>query len=180
MSMDPRPLIPNVLTFIRLALGVAFPFLPSGSRWTALIVAGVTEYLDGQLARLLHAPTTTGRILDPVADKIFVASVLATLAWEGIVAPWQLLLVTTRDLCVILGALWVAVVRGPAAFRQMPPTLLGKTATAFQFVLLIAVMMMREVNGVLLAITAALSVAAGIDYITRHRAEARPPSHPDE
>ena len=129
MSADPaepaeeRPglirVVPNLMTSVRLALGVAFPFIPAGSRWAALLAAAATELLDGQVARLLRVRSTTGRILDPIADKVFVASVLATLMWDGTMAPWQVILVTSRDIIVTAGAL-VAARRGPSALRRCP------------------------------------------------------------
>ncbi|MBX6311868.1 MAG: CDP-alcohol phosphatidyltransferase family protein [Isosphaeraceae bacterium] len=179
MSADPaepaeeRPglvrAVPNLLTSARLVLGVAFPFLPAGSRWAALLAVAATEFLDGQVARLLRVPSATGRILDPIADKIFVVSVLATLMWERTVAPWQLLLVLSRDILVTAGALWVASRRGPSALRRMPPSLLGKSATGAQFLFLLAAVASHKVDAILLLITSALSLAAGIDYVMRFR-----------
>ncbi len=181
MSRDPEPAetaverpalvraVPNLLTTIRLALGFAFPLIPPAARWAALIAAAATEFLDGQLARLLRLQSSTGRILDPVADKVFVVSVLATLAWERTLAPWQLFLVASRDVIVTAGALWVALRRGPSALRRMPPSLTGKAATASQFLFLLAAVATREVNPVLLLITSALSLAAGLGYLLRFR-----------
>jgi cardiolipin synthase len=157
------------MTSVRLALGVAFPFLPVASRWAALLAAAATELLDGQVARHLRVKSTIGRILDPIADKVFVASVLATLMWDGTMAPWQVILVTSRDIIVTAGALWLVARRGPSALRHMPPSLLGKSATAAQFLLLLAVVASREVDAILLLITSALSLAAGIDYAMRFR-----------
>ena len=128
-----------------------------------------TEFLDGQVARLLRVSSATGRILDPIADRVFVVSVLATLMWEGTVAPWQVILVTSRDIIVTAGALWVVARRGPSAMRHMPPSLLGKGATAAQFLLLLAAVASQEVNAILLLLTSALSLAAGIDYAMRFR-----------
>jgi CDP-diacylglycerol--glycerol-3-phosphate 3-phosphatidyltransferase len=179
MSTDPAQLppkqvglirfVPNVLTSVRLALGIAFPFITPGWRWPAMLTAALTEFLDGQVARLLGVSGSAGRILDPIADKLFVVSVLATLLWEGMIALWQLIPVIARDLIVTTGALWVAVRHGPTALRQMPPSLLGKIATAAQFILLLATVASRRVDTVLLLVASLLSVVAGIDYVRRFR-----------
>jgi phosphatidylglycerophosphate synthase len=177
MSADPaepataRPglisVVPNLLSSVRLALGIAFPFIPGGLRWAALLAAVATEFLDGQIARLLRIPSATGRILDPIADKVFIVSVLATVMSEGTIGAWQLIPVISRDLIVTAGALWVAARRGPAALRRMPPSFLGKSATAAQFVLILATVASQQLNAILLLITSALSLAAGIDYVRR-------------
>jgi CDP-diacylglycerol--glycerol-3-phosphate 3-phosphatidyltransferase/cardiolipin synthase len=161
--------LPNLLTSVRLALGVAFPLIPAGRRLAALLAAAATEFLDGQVARRLRVTSATGRILDPIADKVFVVAVLATLMWEGTVAPWQVILVTSRDAIVAAGALWVASRRGPGALRRMPPSLLGKGTTAAQYLFLLAVVAGQGVNATLLLITSALSLTAGLDYALRFR-----------
>jgi phosphatidylglycerophosphate synthase len=167
--LGPIRVVPNLLTSVRLALGVAFPLIPATSRWAALLTAVATEFLDGQVARLLRVPGAMGRILDPIADKVFVVSVLATLMWEGTMVPWQLIAVMSRDFIVTAGALWIASRRGPSALRHMPPSLLGKSATAAQFLLLLATVASQKVDAILLLITSALSLAAGIDYVRRFR-----------
>jgi phosphatidylglycerophosphate synthase len=179
MSADPaepaeeRPgpirVVPNLLTSVRLALGVAFPFIPAGSRWAALVAAAATEFLDGQLARLFRVPSAIGRLLDPIADKVFVVSVLTTLLVEGTVSPWQLFLVLSRDIVVMAGALWLAARRGISALRKLPPSLLGKLATAAQFLFLFAVVATREVSLALLTVVSALGAAAAIHYAMRFR-----------
>ena len=161
--------IPNLLTLTRLALGFAFPLIPAGWRLAALLAAAVTEFLDGQIARLLRATGTTGRVLDPIADKVFVVSVLATLLVEGVVKPWQLILVMLRDIVVTAGALWVAARRGITALRRMPPSPLGKLATTAQFLYLVAVVATGQGNLTLLIVASVLGTAAAIDYAMRFR-----------
>lgn len=161
--------VPNVLTLTRLALGIAFPLIPDSWRLGTLLAAATTEFLDGQLARLLRASGATGRILDPIADKVLVASVLVTLLAEGTVKPWQLIPVLLRDIVVAAGALWVAGSRGIYALRGMPPSLLGKLATAAQFLFLLTIVATGEVNLVLLIATSILSATAAVDYAMRVR-----------
>jgi phosphatidylglycerophosphate synthase len=167
-----RPLagaLPNTLTLIRLALGIAFPLVPERLRLPALLAATATEFLDGRIARLLHAAGTTGRLLDPIADKVFVLGVLATLLREGAVTAWQLLLAATRDVIVTAGASWVAVRGGTSTLHRMPPSWLGKLTTAAQFAFLLAVFLAPRLGLPLLAAAAGLGLAAGIDYVRRFR-----------
>jgi phosphatidylglycerophosphate synthase len=141
------------------------------ARWwlTALLAAAATEFLDGQVARLLRAPGTTGKILDPIADKTFVVCVLATLLVAGAVKPWQLILVISRDIVVTAGALWVAARRGISAVNRMSPSAVGKLTTAAQFLFLLAVVATGRIDVPLLIVTAVLSAWAAIDYVLRFR-----------
>jgi phosphatidylglycerophosphate synthase len=161
--------LPNSLTLVRLGLGIAFPLIPS--RWwlAALLAAAATEFLDGQLARLLHARSTTGRILDPIADKVFVVAALATLLSEGAVTLGQLLLVASRDVIVTVGVPWVAMRRGFSALKRMPPSLLGKLATAAQLLYLLALIVAPQGSAPILLVASGLGLAAGGDYIRRFR-----------
>jgi CDP-diacylglycerol--glycerol-3-phosphate 3-phosphatidyltransferase len=161
--------VPNLLTLTRLALGVAFPLIPAKWRVAALLVGAATEFLDGQIARLLRVKSVTGRILDPIADKIFVVSVLVTLLVEGAVKSWQLILVISRDIVVTAGALCVAARRGISALRSMPPSPLGKLTTAAQFIFIVTMAVTQQVNLIILIVASVLSTAAAIDYMRRFR-----------
>jgi CDP-diacylglycerol--glycerol-3-phosphate 3-phosphatidyltransferase/cardiolipin synthase len=161
--------LPNLLSSIRLALGIAFPLFPAGARGMILLTAAATEFLDGQVARLLRVTSTAGRLLDPIADKVFIVAVLATLVAEGTLAPRQLALIAARDIVVTIGALSVFATHRRAALKRMPPSLLGKCATAAQFLFIAVTVVGQEVSVWLLLVTSALSVAAGIDYVVRFR-----------
>jgi CDP-diacylglycerol--glycerol-3-phosphate 3-phosphatidyltransferase len=161
--------VPNLLTLTRLVLGLAFPLIPARWQLPILLIAAATEFLDGPLARHLGVAGDIGRILDPIADKVFVVSVLATLLVEGAVKPWQLVLIMSRDIVVMAGALSIAARRGPAALRVMIPSRLGKAATAAQFLALLVAVATRELDLALFVIVATLSAAAAIDYALRFR-----------
>src|SRR5205814_9256066 len=94
-----RP-VPNVLTFLRLALAVALPFLPREMRIAAILAAAATDFLDGYVARRYHAVTDLGRLLDGVADKVFALATVVTLTLDGTAAAWQGALVLARDAVV--------------------------------------------------------------------------------
>jgi cardiolipin synthase (CMP-forming) len=136
--------IPNLLTYARI---VAVPivvacFFVEGrlqssdfARWTALgifVVASITDYLDGYLARIWNQTSNIGRMLDPIADKLLVASVLLLMAADGTIAGWSLwaaITILCREILVsglreYLAALKVAV----------PVTRIAKWKTTIQMV----------------------------------------------
>jgi phosphatidylglycerophosphate synthase len=157
--------VPNALSLLRLLLGVAFPWLPSGWRLPAVLLAALTDMADGASSRLLHASTRLGRLLDPVADKVFVLSVLGVLLWEATLTPVDVLLLGMRDLVVLAGGAWVVARGSPAAWRRLRPTLLGKAATAAQFLFLLSVLFWRQRLLVWLVPAACLSGLAALDYV---------------
>lgn len=136
--------IPNLLTYARI---VAVPiivvcFFVEGrlassdfARWTALalfVVASITDYLDGYLARIWNQTSNIGRMLDPIADKLLVASVLLLMAADGTIAGWSIwaaIVILCREILVsglreYLAALKVAV----------PVTRIAKWKTTIQMV----------------------------------------------
>jgi phosphatidylglycerophosphate synthase len=163
--------IPNALTALRLVVGLAFPWAPASRRLMLLIVAALTEALDGTLARLLDAQSRTGLVLDPIADKVFVLGAFAALVKDGTVPAPAALGLVGRDLLVLAGAAWVVLRHGRAGLHRMPPRVLGKLTTAVQLGLLL-VLIGRPGTAVppaLYAAAAALSVAAGLDYLRHFR-----------
>ncbi len=125
--------IPNILTVIRLCLIPVFILLffssiPSGQFYALLvfIVAGITDVLDGQIARRYNLVSVFGTLLDPLADKLMLLAALICLALVGIVPVWALVIVYLKELFMICtGALLY--------FRRekfvIPANHFGKTAT---------------------------------------------------
>jgi cardiolipin synthase len=127
--VNPSPVarsLPNLLSWLRLLIGCAFPFLPTEWRFVTVTVAALTDLADGEASRLLHAESEFGRLLDPVADKVFVAGVVVALLADGSLAWWQAGLVALRDLAVLVGAFWVVLRRGWSACWGMRPRWPGK------------------------------------------------------
>ena len=125
--------IPNILTVIRLCLIPVFVLLffsdmPSGQTYALYIflLAGVTDILDGQIARHYNLVSVIGTVLDPLADKLMLMTALICLALVGIVPVWALVIVYLKELFMICtGALLY--------FRRekfvIPANHFGKTAT---------------------------------------------------
>ncbi|MCU1473188.1 CDP-alcohol phosphatidyltransferase family protein [Amnibacterium sp.] len=121
--------IPNLLSLARVALIPVFlGFLITGQDVLALVVlvaGGVTDFLDGFLARRLHQVTRLGKLLDPVADRLTILSATIGLTYRGFLPLWLLLVVLARDVGMLcLGAVL-------ARHRTAPPpvTRVGKAAT---------------------------------------------------
>lgn len=156
--------LPNGLSLIRLVLGLGFPWMPYEWRIAAVAAAIVTDFLDGLSARWLRCESHVGLVLDPLADKVFVLMLAGTMIVEGTLSPWWALAVGARDLAVMVG-IGVLVLKERPDFKKMKPSWLGKCATAAQFALLAVLVVEGEAWTWLLALTATLSVVAGVAYV---------------
>lgn len=127
--------IPNFLTALRLAASPALvALLWRGHDYAALIVfviAGITDALDGYLAKRFSLQTRFGRYMDPAADKLLMLTSFLALTVLGVTPVWLTALVITRDAAIVLGIglahLWALPVRAT-------PSFLGKCSTAVQVV----------------------------------------------
>lgn len=122
--------VPNVLSGLRL-LGVpVFLWLViglerDGLAFVLLMVSGLTDWLDGHLARLLDQRTRLGEVLDPVADRLYILAVVIGLAWRDFIPWWVALLLPLRDL-LLWGLVPLLRTRG---YSSLPVHFLGKAAT---------------------------------------------------
>lgn len=160
-----RRYIPNALTWLRLALAAVFPFVGPDLRLWVFGGAALTEFIDGFLARRWNVVSQFGRTLDPIADKLFVLSVVGTFLWEGWVELWEVALIGIRDAVSVLGAGYVGFRHGRERFEGLKPRWLGKITTNLQFLFLLVVLFEHDAPLWLVAVTAALSTAAALDYI---------------
>ena len=115
-------MVPNALSASRIFLGLAFPFVPSEWRLWVVLVAALTDALDGLAARHLRAESDIGRLLDPVADKFFILILVGTLLTEGKLHPLWALGLATRDVVVLIGLAETIVRRRWAVGRKMRPS----------------------------------------------------------
>lgn len=122
--------VPNLLSFLRLAAVPVFLWLllgPQEDGWAlALLVAsGVTDWLDGKLARWLGQASRLGQVLDPAADRLYIVATLAAFLIRGIVPWWLVALLVGRELFV--GAALLVLRRH--GFAPPEVTYVGKAAT---------------------------------------------------
>jgi len=171
-------ILPSSLSGMRLLLAAAFPGLRDTWRLGAVIGAGLSDGLDGLLARRLGAVTWWGALLDAVSDKVFTLTVLICLTLEQRLAPWQSALLLARDLAVLLLSFYVAATGQRHRLRQVEPRPLGKATTVAllaTFGSLLVGFLPAWMPTATLTITAALSVAAAADYVL-HVVRPAPPA----
>lgn len=128
-------ILPNALTVIRglLAIGVIANLLLGQPviAFKLFILAGVTDSLDGYLARRFGWISRFGSIADPIADKFLVVSSFMALAWLGAIPIWVAVVIVVRDIWIVLGATYYHFFIGVYALK---PTLISKLNTFMQLV----------------------------------------------
>lgn len=131
--------LPNLISFARLLsapFGIWLLVIESyGAAFVLFLLAGLTDALDGYLAKRLDLRSEFGAYLDAVADKLLLASVFVTLGWQGHLPLWIVILVMFRDFIIVGGCVLIPLVGGKLEIR---PTLSGKATTAAQVALAIA------------------------------------------
>ena len=135
------------------------------------VVAGVTDTMDGYIARTRGSKTRLGAFLDPLADKLLLTASFITLTYRfpHVLPFWLTAIVLSRDLVLILVAVLVMLTGGQV---HPAPTSLGKTCTVFQMVTIgVALLVVGGVSAArpfcraLIALTAILTVASGVQYL---------------
>lgn len=181
MSLLALRRLPNLLTLARLALippfALSFGFGAYGLALALFVLAGLSDAVDGWLARRFDWTSRFGAIVDPIADKCLVLTALALLYWQGALPLWFLLLAVGRDLVIVAGAYAYHRRYGPYRLR---PSGLSKANTglllalvSWQLLVLTGVNDRLGLASGLLVLTALTSVLSGVDYVriwgTRYR-----------
>jgi phosphatidylglycerophosphate synthase len=159
--VKPRFAVADALTALRLPLAVLFP-LVRAPVWQLAIVAAAaaTDVADGLLARR-YGSSRAGAVLDPVADKFFMAVAFVTIARRGLLAWYELIGVLLRDVLAVLGFLATWLLRRPVA---LPARAGGKAVTIAQLLTLVAAIADWTYTRHLAWATAAIAVYAVWDY----------------
>jgi len=165
---------PNQLTLARMAF---LPFIVIklldhhyGGALILFVIAGMSDGLDGLLARRLHQQTLLGQYLDPIADKMLLSTVFLVLSVVGKI-PWKFtVLVFSRDVCILLvsGVLYTI-----AGLRDFRPSIFGKANTFAQVAAVIFVMLLevypshwvRVTRRFFLSATFALTIVSALHYV---------------
>src|SRR5260370_15850198 len=134
--------VPNETVFLRVRFLPLFIILIHCEyyKWAlaVLILAGLTDGIDGLLARRLNQKSSLGAILDPIADKLLLSSSFFVLALKGKLHWWLTILVLSRDVLILTIAAVIIVVAG---YRPLSPRLFVEFTTASQIVLVFAVVL---------------------------------------
>ncbi len=166
----------NVLTLLRMGMVPFLIILVLQADYTAafvvFVVAGVTDALDGIMARRQHQLTRLGAILDPLADKLLLATSFIALTWAGglqvRIPQWLTVLTLSRDVLIVITALAIVIAVGRRVFQ---PSRFGKLTTALQVGAAGAVLLANALGqhlpglGVLFVVTGALTVVSGCHYV---------------
>lgn len=165
--------VPNQLSFLRLGFLPFFIILVLYGKygWAlgVLIVAAITDGLDGLLARRLNQRTTLGALLDPIADKLLLSSSFFVLALKGKLHWWLTILVLSRDVLILTTAAVIIIVSG---YRPFPPSFYGKLTTFVQILLVFAVLVnnafarpwTNTLQDALIYLVAGFTVFSGFHY----------------
>jgi cardiolipin synthase len=178
---------PNLLTLMRLFI---IPYLVieilDGRYRTAfalLLLAGISDALDGLLARLLKQKTTLGQYLDPIADKLLLSTLFLVFTHVGLIPRYVTVLVFSRDLGILLISMLLYATN---TLRDFRPSILGKLNTVIQILGIITVMCglifhlpaLKAAQGILLQTIAVLAPVSAAQYawIVLHRINTPQPS----
>jgi cardiolipin synthase len=135
--------VPNQLTFLRLAFLPFFIIAIKYEHYTIalaiLVIAGLSDGLDGLLARNLNQRTPLGAYLDPIADKLLLSSSYFVLALKGKIGWWLAILVLGRDVLLLVACAVILLVVG---YRPFPPSIWGKATTFFEILLIVMVLVL--------------------------------------
>ena len=165
--------VPNQLTFLRLGFLPFFVICIYYDRYALalgiLVLAALSDALDGILARRLNQKTPLGAYLDPIADKLLLTSSFFVLALKGQLSWWLTILVLSRDVLILATA---AVILLAVGYRPLPPTTYGKATTVVQVALVVLVIgngivdnhTLQIIRGFFIYITAAFTIFSGLHY----------------
>jgi cardiolipin synthase len=169
--------LPNFLTLLRIVAIPIFLILLESFRYLdALLVfvaAGITDGLDGAIARLTHTKTTLGAYLDPAADKLLLVSAFIALGFMHEVPRWLVVLVISRDVVIVLGYFLLFVMTQKT--MAVEPSVIGKASTALQLLAISVVLVSLVRPGLVVApieetvflVTGAVTAFAGLQYMYR-------------
>ena len=165
--------VPNQITLLRLGFLPFFLILISYEhfRWAllVLVVAGLSDGIDGLLARKLNQKSALGAYLDPIADKLLLSSSFVILAFKAKLAWWLTIMVLSRDILLLTVAAVILLISG---YRPFPPSILGKCTTAVQILLVFLVVLGAAYPGdtftlsirILVYTVAVLTTVSGFHY----------------
>ncbi len=167
--------IPNLITILRFVLvpGVVFALLTGEVYWALLgfIVAGISDGVDGFIARQFNQRSELGAYLDPMADKLLLVSVFVVLGYMGELPLWLVVAAVSRDALIVTAVVLSSLMGHPVA---MHPLFVSKANTAVQIVLAGLVLAelslsfpMGPARPLLIAVSGLLTVASAAAYLVQ-------------
>jgi cardiolipin synthase len=165
--------IPNIISLLRIVLVIPVVYLLIQRQFSYALalffIAGLTDGLDGYLAKRNNWTTRLGSILDPLADKLLLVFSYFALGWLGEIPMWLVVAVVIRDMIIVVGAIAYHELIGK---YDMTPSWVSKANTFFQIVLGLAVVfslgaytLPSIIIETLVIVVAITVVVSGINYI---------------
>lgn len=171
-KQTPRISIPNIITIIRILLTPLFVILLLrdlfGTALVVFAVAGISDGLDGFIARYFNQRTPLGAWLDPMADKLLLVSAFVALAILSIIPPWMAVVVIARDVIITLG---IAVLTLTEKEYEVRPSVVSKCTTTAQIITVMLSLfdptrsILASLHLPILWLTAILTMLSGLHYI---------------
>ncbi|MBZ2175583.1 CDP-diacylglycerol--glycerol-3-phosphate 3-phosphatidyltransferase [Schnuerera sp. xch1] len=164
--------IPNILTVLRVILVPMYLYFFFNSENNSLlysgiifIIAGLTDALDGRIARKYNLTSKVGAALDPLADKLMTFAVLISFTIGKLIPSWVLLILGAKEILMITGGLILYLFKGN---KVLPSNKFGKGATISFYVAILAIVLdisFFSLQEVLIIITVSLNVIAFMNYL---------------
>lgn len=163
--------LPNIITILRILLIPVYLFFFYSSlennvlfAGIIFILAGISDVLDGYIARKYDLTSDLGALLDPVADKLMTFAILISFTTKGIIPPWILMAIGIKELMMILGGAILYLFKEK---QVLPSNQFGKVATlSFYAATLSIVFKLADViSTTLFALTVALNIIAFVNYL---------------
>jgi cardiolipin synthase (CMP-forming) len=183
--------VPNIITIMRLFLVplIVLALISGNMGWAfvGFLIAGISDGIDGMLARWLDQRSELGAYLDPIADKLLLVSVFIVLGFLGELPPWLVIGVVSRDALIVGAVVLASIMNRPVAAR---PLMISKMTTAAQIVLIALVLAelafaprLWPLRETMVFVTALLTVASAAAYLVawlEHMGkDGRPDSSPE-
>src|ERR1700716_1829598 len=165
--------VPNQITLLRLGFLPFFLILISYEhyRWAlaVLVVAGLSDGIDGLLARKLNQRSALGAYLDPIADKLLLSSSFLILAFKKQLAWWLTIIVLSRDILILIVAVVILLISG---YRPFPPSIFGQLTTFFEILLVFTAVLTaaypafhsRLLHNMLVDVVTAFAIGSAVHY----------------
>jgi cardiolipin synthase (CMP-forming) len=172
---------PTLVSWLRLPLAAVFPLVRERPVLSLVVLAaaGLTDIIDGFIARRWRLATPTGAVVDGVTDKLFVGAVLATLLATDKLAVFDVLLLGARELGELPLVVWLLL--SPEARKRKVDdraNVFGKAATTLQFGVVVLTLLASPLLTVGLWLAGMVGLAAALSYWFRALARARMPVTP--
>lgn len=165
--------LPNIISIIRAILVLPIALLLLEESWVnaaiLIFIAGISDGIDGYLARKFHWQSELGAILDPLADKLLIVIIFIVLAYRGIIPVWLTGLVVGRDLIILTGAM---LYRWLTQNLEIKPLFISKVNTALQILFVLLLLYHLTIQALPLVVlhmsewlVAAAAIVSGISYV---------------